>query len=110
MHGKLDEAGTPTLRGERVPNHECYAHVRRNVIELLAAPRPVADPVVPACPEWTLRDLVTHLVGVAAATVGRLSGRLSPQPSSSADMDLTELPPPTGPDNRTPPEVAVDEV
>jgi uncharacterized protein (TIGR03083 family) len=91
MHGKLDEAGTPTLRGERVPNHESYAHVRRNVIELLAAPRAVADPVVPSCPEWTLRGLVTHLVGVAAATVGRLSGVLSAQPTSSADMELPEL-------------------
>lgn len=25
---------------------------------------------VPACPEWTVRDLVAHLVGVAEATVG----------------------------------------
>lgn len=91
MDTKLDEAGAPTLRGQRVPNHESYAEVRRNVLGLLSTPRQVENPVVPACPEWTLRDLVTHLVGVAAATIGRLSGWPSAQPSSSSDMDIPEL-------------------
>ena len=30
----LDEIGMPTLRCERVPNHESYRHVRDNVVEL----------------------------------------------------------------------------
>ncbi|MFC4856981.1 maleylpyruvate isomerase family mycothiol-dependent enzyme [Actinophytocola glycyrrhizae] len=91
MDTKLYEVGTPTLRGERVPNHESYRYVRGSVLELLRAPRVVEDPVVPSCPEWTLRGLVTHLVGVAATSIGRLSGYPSAQPSSSSDMDIPEL-------------------
>ncbi|MGB3442432.1 MAG: maleylpyruvate isomerase family mycothiol-dependent enzyme [Actinophytocola sp.] len=91
MDTKLDEVGTPTLRGDRAANHECYRQVRSNVTQLLTQARPVDDPVVPACPEWTLRGLVTHLVGVAAMAIGRMSGWPSVQPSSSADMDIPEL-------------------
>jgi uncharacterized protein (TIGR03083 family) len=91
MDTTLNELGAPTLRGGRVPNHESYQQVRRNVTELLSLPRPVADPVVPACPEWTLRGLVAHLVGVAAAAIGRLSGWPAVHPSSSANMGIPEL-------------------
>lgn len=91
MDTQLDEVGAPTLRGDRNPNHECYRQVRRNVAELLAQPRQVADPVVPSCPDWTLRGLLTHLVGVAAAAIGRLSGWPAALSSSSADMDIPEL-------------------
>jgi uncharacterized protein (TIGR03083 family) len=87
----LEEIGRPTLRGRRVPNHESYRQVRENVIELLSAPRPVEDPIVPACPEWTLRGLVAHLVGVATMAIGRLSGVPSVHSSSSEDMDIPEL-------------------
>ena len=91
MNTKLDEVGTPTLRGDRIPNHESYRQVRRNVAELLAQPRRVADPVVSACPEWTLQGLLKHLVGVAAAAIGRLSGWPATESSSSADMDIPAL-------------------
>jgi uncharacterized protein (TIGR03083 family) len=91
MHMKQNEVGASTPQGDWVPNHECYRHVRRTVTELLAEARPVADPVVPACPEWTLKGLLTHLVGVAAATIGKLSGQLAAGSSSSADMDIPEL-------------------
>lgn len=91
MDTTLNEVGAPTLRGDRVPNHESYRHVRRSVAELLAPPRPIDDPVVPACPEWTLRGLLTHLVGVAAAAIGRLSGWPAAHSSSSADIDIPEL-------------------
>lgn len=91
MHTNLDEAGTPTLRGERLPNHDCYRQVRHNVTELLTAAAAPADTIVPSCPQWTLRDLVAHLVGVAAMAIGRLSGWPSAQPSSSADMGVPEL-------------------
>lgn len=91
MDTTLNEVGTPTLRCDRVPNHESYRHVRRNVTGLLSQPRVVADPRVPSCPEWTLRDLVAHLVGVTAAAIGKLSGWPVTHPSSSADMDIPEL-------------------
>jgi len=91
MDMSLDEMGRPTLRGERVPNHECYRQVRQNVVELLSEARRVIDPAVPACPEWTLRGLVAHQVGVAAMAIGRLSGYLPAQSPSSAGMGIPEL-------------------
>jgi uncharacterized protein (TIGR03083 family) len=48
-----------------------YQDGRRRVTRLLAAldDDRLRTPV-PACPEWTVRDLLAHLVGVAADTVG----------------------------------------
>jgi uncharacterized protein (TIGR03083 family) len=91
MDTTLNEVGTRTLRGERVPNHECYRQVRQNVAELLSRPHATEDRIVPACPEWTIRGLLKHLVGVAAATIGRLSGWPATHSSSSADMDIPAL-------------------
>ena len=91
MTTNLGEAGTPTLRGDRPPNHECYRQVRDNVIELLGSADPAGSAAVPSCPEWTVRDLVAHLAGVAATAIGRLSGWPSFPRSSSATMDLPEL-------------------
>jgi len=90
MDTKLDEIRTATPHTDRVPNHACYRHVRRTVAKLLAQPRPVEDPVVPACPEWTLHGLLSHLVGVAATAIGRMSGWPSTGPSP-ADVDIPEL-------------------
>jgi uncharacterized protein (TIGR03083 family) len=91
MDMSLDEIGLPTLRGQRVPNHECYRHVRESVVALLSEARQVEDPIVPACPEWTLRGLVAHLVGVASMAIGRLSGFPPVQSTSSAGMGIPEL-------------------
>jgi hypothetical protein len=91
MDTTLNEVGAPTLRCDRVPNHECYRYIRRNVVELLSDHRQVDDPVVPACPEWTLRGLLAHLVSVAAATIGKLSGWPATHEGSSADMGIPQL-------------------
>jgi len=91
MDMSLQEIGRPTLRGRRAPNHESYRQVRENVIELLSTTRLVADPLVPACPEWTLRGLVAHLVGVATMAIGRLSGAPSTEAASSENMGVPEL-------------------
>ena len=91
MDTSLYEIGRPALRGERAPNHVSYQQVRRNVTEVLTAAGTEANPSVPSCPEWTLRELVAHLVGVTATSIGRLSGWPSVRPSSSADMGVAEL-------------------
>jgi uncharacterized protein (TIGR03083 family) len=91
MDTSLYEKGTPTLRARRAPNHECYAHVRRTVAELLSTARDVEDPAVPSCPEWTLRGLLAHLVGVAAMAIGRMSGWPPAHEAPSARMDVEEL-------------------
>lgn len=91
MDTNLAETGTPLLRGSRVPNHVSYRQVRQNVRALLSVPRGEADPMVPSCPEWTLRGLVAHLAGVAAMAIGRLSGSLTVPAASSADMGVLDL-------------------
>lgn len=85
----LSETGRPTLRGRRAPNHESYQRIRYDVCTLLADT--TANPTVPACPKWTVRDLVAHLVGSAALAIGRLSGWPATQPSSSSEMALPDL-------------------
>jgi uncharacterized protein (TIGR03083 family) len=85
----LQEMGRPTLRAQRSPAHEAYREIRRNIAELLAdADDP--NPDIPACPEWTLRDLIAHLTGSAALAIGRMSGWPAAHPSSS-DMAVPEL-------------------
>lgn len=54
----------------RVPDDVAYRTVRRNVAALLADDDGVGDLRVPSCPEWTVRDLVAHLVGNTAAVLG----------------------------------------
>ncbi|WP_405088971.1 hypothetical protein [Microbispora sp. NBC_01389] len=55
---------------ERVPNTLVYRRVRENV-RMLTRHRTVADKVVPACPDWTVRELVAHLGKVCATAFGR---------------------------------------
>jgi uncharacterized protein (TIGR03083 family) len=73
MNTRLDDLGTLARHDHREPNHVGYRQVRRNVAELVAQPRAEADPVIPACPGWTLRGLLAHLVGIAATATGRAS-------------------------------------
>lgn len=91
MDTSLYETGQPTLRGERVPNHVAYRHARHSLTELLSACEPGTGPTVPACPEWTVRDALAHLVGAAALAVGRLSGWIPAGRSPSPGMGIHEL-------------------
>jgi uncharacterized protein (TIGR03083 family) len=52
----------------RVADHIAYRAVRLNIREL-ATPG-TAGEVVPACPEWTVQNLVAHLAGNCASTAG----------------------------------------
>lgn len=91
MDARLHEIGRPTLRGSRAPNHEAYREVRQSALAVLSAARAEENPAVPACPGWTLRDLLAHLAGSAALAIGRLTGWPATHPSSSADMGVAEL-------------------
>ena len=53
-----------------VPHHLAYRTVRRHVAELALRAPEVADTMVPACPEWTVRDLVAHLAANCAGMLG----------------------------------------
>ncbi|MEU5262377.1 maleylpyruvate isomerase family mycothiol-dependent enzyme [Amycolatopsis sp. NPDC021455] len=68
-----------------VPDFVAYRAVRHGVRALLAA-RPDAGPGrVPACPEWTVTDLLGHLTAIAGRVLARHGG--SPAaPSATADV------------------------
>jgi uncharacterized protein (TIGR03083 family) len=58
---------------DHVPNHVAYRETIHNVTALVADHAAPADLPVPSCPEWTVRDLVGHLVGICAFAIGRVS-------------------------------------
>jgi uncharacterized protein (TIGR03083 family) len=55
---------------------EAYRRTRESVLELLAlTPESAATRVVPACPEWTVQQTASHLVGVPEDLLaGRMEG------------------------------------
>lgn len=55
---------------------EAYRRTRESVLELLAqTPESAATRVVPACPEWTVQQTASHLVGVPEDLLaGRIEG------------------------------------
>lgn len=75
---------------ESAPNHLAYRVCRENVTGLLEARPDAAGLTVPACPDWTVRDLVAHLVGNCRATHGSLT-RVRAQPLPAAEPGLGEL-------------------
>lgn len=75
---------------DTVPNHVAYRAAVQNVTRLVAD-HAIPDTLpIPACPEWTARDLVAHLAGVCALAIGRTSAW--PQVTrSSAELDIGGL-------------------
>ena len=53
-----------------------YQQLRERVIDLLAGtPDDVANNIVPACPKWTVQNLVCHIIGVPEDILeGRMKG------------------------------------
>ncbi|MFL6143010.1 MAG: maleylpyruvate isomerase family mycothiol-dependent enzyme [Labedaea sp.] len=58
----------------RVATQDAYRQVRRNVVDLIGQYPDSADVVVPACPEWTVLDLVEHLAGTLDLVLRRMNG------------------------------------
>ncbi|MFY1636738.1 maleylpyruvate isomerase family mycothiol-dependent enzyme [Solwaraspora sp. WMMB335] len=58
---------------DAAPLATAYRMIRRNVADLLGGRRLAMTAVVPSCPDWTVRDLVTHLVDVAARVNARVT-------------------------------------
>lgn len=84
----MDATGDlPTTRWERSPSDVAYRRVRDNVSTWVGAFPDVAGTPVPACPTWTVRDVVAHLVEVSwrvAKRWGRVAGS-PPFPTSDAE-------------------------
>src|SRR5262249_34751743 len=88
------------MTAERMPDHVAYRVVRQHVTELALATAGSAGTVVPACPEWTVLDLVAHVAGNCAAAVRK---RVPGNGAGSADADPGDLVPAgTGPGDPAP--------
>lgn len=88
----------PASLGGPVPNGDVYRAIREDVTALVSAhPEAVADLAVPACPAWTVKDVVAHLTGVAAdAMAGNLAGAATDpwteaQVAARRDRSLAEV-------------------
>jgi uncharacterized protein (TIGR03083 family) len=88
MDTNLNQVQRPAW--EQVPNDVAYRHVRQNVAVLLGQYPAPEDLDVPSCPEWTIQDLVAHLVGISALAIGRGSGWVRPE-RSSLGIDVAGL-------------------
>ncbi|WP_019811715.1 maleylpyruvate isomerase N-terminal domain-containing protein, partial [Saccharomonospora halophila] len=53
----------------RVPDDVAYRHILLSITGLLQNRPGVASVRVPSCPDWTVRDLVAHLVGICDSVV-----------------------------------------
>jgi uncharacterized protein (TIGR03083 family) len=72
------------------PNHVAYHKAIHNVRTLMAGYPGSDDLPVPSCPEWTVRALVAHLVGICSFAIGRMSGWAEVE-RSSAGMGVDGL-------------------
>jgi uncharacterized protein (TIGR03083 family) len=77
---------------------EAYAATRKSIVELVGElDAEQAESIVPACPDWRVRDVVAHLSGVAVdASKGNLEGVGSEewtqrQLDERKDMSIAEL-------------------
>jgi uncharacterized protein (TIGR03083 family) len=73
-----------------VPDFVAYRAVRRGVRALLA-PRPEEHLApVPACPEWTVTDLLGHLVAIAGRVLERHGGSPAELPGTAGVPELLD--------------------
>jgi uncharacterized protein (TIGR03083 family) len=63
---------------------EAYRAVRGRMLDLAATGDPATP--VPACPEWTVRELLAHVTGVAADVVAGNLGAAGTQPWVEAQL------------------------
>ncbi|MFF4924042.1 maleylpyruvate isomerase family mycothiol-dependent enzyme [Kitasatospora sp. NPDC001261] len=86
-----DEA-PPEPLWDRAPDWVAYRRSRRNITELLLAARPGAAGVpVPACPGWTVLDLLGHLVEVCRTVAADVPGNLWEVPHAESGTGLAGL-------------------
>ncbi|WP_328617967.1 maleylpyruvate isomerase family mycothiol-dependent enzyme [Amycolatopsis sp. NBC_00355] len=72
-----------TSRPATAPDFVGYPQVRRGVRALLDGRPGLHHRPVPACPEWTVTDLLGHLTVIAERVLGRHGGTPPPSPAAS---------------------------
>ncbi len=68
-----------------------YRQVRLNITTLLADRPGTGERAVPACPQWTVRDLVTHLTEICDRVIVRFGGGSCPVPETATVTELLRL-------------------
>ncbi|MFI7139286.1 maleylpyruvate isomerase family mycothiol-dependent enzyme [Streptomyces massasporeus] len=72
-------------------HHLTYRACRENITRLVTSGPSVADLPVPACPGWSVRDLVGHLVLVCRMVVDEEPGEISEPPAPAPGIPVAEL-------------------
>ncbi|MFJ9431934.1 maleylpyruvate isomerase family mycothiol-dependent enzyme [Streptomyces sp. NPDC101490] len=72
-------------------HHLTYRACRENITRLVTSDPSVTDLLVPACPGWSVRDLVGHLVEVCRMAVDEDPGEISEPPAPPPGIPLAEL-------------------
>lgn len=70
---------------------EGYRQVRENITLLLADHPGTGDRIVPACPQWTVRDVVAHLTEICDRVITRFGGEPCPVPEAASVAELLRL-------------------
>lgn len=83
------DAGITSSDWVRVPDYVAYRQIRQNVAELLRRHCEGGRPVA-ACPGWTVRDLLAHLVSVCRRVVAASDGG-APDPRPVEAIDVVGL-------------------
>jgi uncharacterized protein (TIGR03083 family) len=69
-----ERAAESAARWESAPDDVAYRVCRENITELLRQQPESSDRPVPACPGWSVRDVVAHLLEVGEGARSSLSG------------------------------------
>lgn len=88
-HGRRHDEHRATT-WERAPGPVAYRTCRENVTRLLGEHPDTADLIVPACPEWTVRDLVAHILEGCRARYRQPADAQPPLPPLD-ELDIAEL-------------------
>lgn len=75
---------------ERTPGETAYRVGRENITGILKSYPDIADEIVPACPEWTVRDLLAHVVDGCRYRYRNLGGHTEPLPRIE-ELGIPEL-------------------
>ncbi|MFJ6805557.1 maleylpyruvate isomerase family mycothiol-dependent enzyme [Streptomyces anulatus] len=72
-------------------HHLAYRACRESITRLVTSGPSVAELPVPACPGWSVRDLVGHLVVVCRMAVDEEPGEISEPPPPPPGIPVSEL-------------------
>jgi uncharacterized protein (TIGR03083 family) len=87
----MDTRLTQTGQTAPVANSVAYRNVRHNVTKMLTEHSPAEDHAIPACPQWTVCDVLAHLAGTAALAIGRMSGAMPVRRTPAGSNDIVSL-------------------